>query len=188
MAPQLDGYFKKVDELAGSFVERKFRVEILLKFHLRAPFLTGHFRSKLGLREAVAIPSVSSDDKRRDDVRKMAEFLEKELTTLGASVELRELGNQSKKDNLKLPPIVLARYPHDHDPKKKSILVYGHYDVQPADKKDGWKEDPFFLDEKTHPGEMIGRGSTDDKGPVLCWLNAIQAHKEANVEFPVNLL
>ena len=52
---------------------------------------------------------------------------------------------------------------------------------------DGWATDPFKLsvDDK---GRMYGRGSTDDKGPVLGWLNAIEAHQKAGVDFPVNLL
>ncbi|KAL7265900.1 hypothetical protein RUND412_011570 [Rhizina undulata] len=137
MAPQLDGYFNKVDELAESFIER--------------------------LRKAVAIPSVSAEPDRRDKVRAMATFLEQELTALGASVEKREPGEQSDIPGLQLPPILLARY--GNNPDKKTILVYGHYDVQPAAKEDGWATEPFELtvDEK---GRMFGRGSTDDKGPV----------------------
>ncbi|KAL8809145.1 MAG: hypothetical protein Q9223_007956, partial [Gallowayella weberi] len=70
---------------------------------------------------------------------------------------------------------------------KRTILVYGHYDVQPALREDGWNTDPFTLsiDDK---GRMYGRGSTDDKGPVLGWLNVLQAHQAAGVELPVNLL
>ena len=59
------------------------------------------------------------------------------------------------------------------DPKKKTLLVYGHLDVQPAAKEDGWDYEPFVL---TKDGDKLyGRGSTDDKGPVLGWLHAIQA-------------
>lgn len=141
--------------------------------------------TEAGLRKAVAIPSVSSEDERRKDVVRMSEFLVAELKQLGAHVESRPLGKQEGKKDLDLPPVVVARY--GEDPKKRTILVYGHYDVQPANKDDGWATDPFTLsiDEKDR---MYGRGSTDDKGPVLGWLNAIQAHKEAGVEFPVNLL
>lgn len=115
----------------------------------------------------------------------MGEFLASELKKLGAHVELRPLGKQPKKEHLELPPVVVARY--GEDPKKRTILVYGHYDVQPAQKEDGWKTEPFKLsiDDK---GRMFGRGSTDDKGPVLGWLNAIEAHQKADVDFPVNLL
>ena len=59
------------------------------------------------------------------------------------------------------------------DPKKNTLLVYGHLDVQPALKEDGWDYEPFVL---TKDGDKLyGRGSTDDKGPVLGWLHVIQA-------------
>ncbi|KAK4908436.1 Cys-Gly metallodipeptidase, partial [Elasticomyces elasticus] len=159
MAPQLDSYFKTVDSMADSFIER--------------------------LRKAVAIPSVSADEERRPDVVKMGRFLASELKALGAHVEERPLGKQPHKEHLELPPVIIARYGDDKN--KRTILVYGHYDVQPALKEDGWATEPFNLtvDDK---GRMYGRGSTDDKGPVLGWLNSIEAHQKAGIEFPVNLL
>lgn len=53
-------------------------------------------------------------------------------------------------------------------------------------KEDGWNTDPFelFIDDS---GRMFGRGSTDDKGPILGWLNVLQAHKELRLDLPVNL-
>lgn len=115
----------------------------------------------------------------------MSSFLVKELETLGCTVEARPLGPQPGKPHLPLPPVIVAR--HGSDKAKRTILVYGHYDVQPALKEDGWNTDPFTLsiDEQ---GRMYGRGSTDDKGPVLGWLNVLQAHKAAGTELPVNLL
>lgn len=115
----------------------------------------------------------------------MGQFLADELTALGAEVEQRPLGKQPGKEHLELPPVVVARYGNDKN--KRTILVYGHYDVQPALKEDGWATEPFELtiDEKDR---MYGRGSTDDKGPVLGWLNVIDAHRKAGIEFPVNLL
>ncbi|EGD94496.1 glutamate carboxypeptidase [Trichophyton tonsurans CBS 112818] len=159
MAPQLDPFFKKVDELKQPFIER--------------------------LREAVAIQSVSAQAESRPEVVKMGLWIADQLKTLGAEVELRELGKEPGREHLDLPPVVLARY--GSDPKKRTVLVYGHYDVQPAQKEDGWATEPFDLtvDEQ---GRMFGRGSTDDKGPVLGWINIIDAHKQAGVEFPVNLL
>ncbi|KAL6721340.1 hypothetical protein ACLMJK_000443 [Lecanora helva] len=159
MAPQLDGYFKQVDKLSESFIDR--------------------------LRKAVAIPSISADAERRKDVVKMSDFLVSELTALGAHVESRPLGPQPGKENLELPPVIVAR--HGSDPKKRTILVYGHYDVQPANIEDGWPQDPFKLTIDKN-GRMYGRGSSDDKGPVVGWLNAIQAHREAGLELPINLL
>lgn len=115
----------------------------------------------------------------------MGQFLASELEGLGAEVHQRPLGKQPGKEHLELPPVVIARYGNDKN--KRTILVYGHYDVQPALKEDGWATEPFKLtvDDK---GRMYGRGSTDDKGPVLGWLNVIEAHQKAGVEFPVNLL
>uniref|UniRef100_A0A0N4WL47 M20_dimer domain-containing protein n=1 Tax=Haemonchus placei TaxID=6290 RepID=A0A0N4WL47_HAEPC len=69
--------------------------------------------------------------------------------------------------------------------KKKTVLVYGHLDVQPAAKEDGWHTNPFELTEVN--GKLFGRGSTDDKGPVLAWINAISVLQKKNVEIPVNL-
>lgn len=159
MAPQLDGYFAQVDNLTSHFIDR--------------------------LSKAVAIPSVSSEEARRPDVVRMAHFLESELKGLGAEVELRPLGKQPDKPDLDLPPVILARY--GRDKSKRTILVYGHYDVQPAEVSDGWATEPFQLS-VGEDGRMFGRGSTDDKGPVLGWLNAIEAHQKAGVDFPVNLL
>ena len=159
MNAQLDSFFTQVDGLTEHFIER--------------------------LRKAVAIPSISAEDERRPDVVRMGEWLAQELTNLGAEVQTRPLGKQPGKEHLDLPPVVIARYGNDKN--KRTVLVYGHYDVQPAGKEDGWATEPFELtvDDK---GRMFGRGSTDDKGPVLGWLNVIEAHKKANIEFPVNLL
>lgn len=159
MAPQLDGYFAQVDTLSEHFIER--------------------------LRRAVAIPSVSADEERRPDVVRMADFLAAELEALGAQVELRPLGKQPGKEHLELPPVLVARY--GNDKSKRTILIYGHYDVQPASKEDGWNTKPFELSIDDE-GRMFGRGSTDDKGPVLSWLNAIEAHQKIGKDLPVNLL
>ena len=115
----------------------------------------------------------------------MSEFLVSELKSLGAHVESRPLGIQPGTEDLHLPPVVIARY--GSSPEKRTILLYGHYDVQPALKEDGWATEPFTLSIDDE-GRMYGRGSTDDKGPVLGWLNAIHAHREARIELPVNLL
>ena len=161
MAPQLDSFFKTVDNQAEAFIDR--------------------------LRHAVAIPSISAEEERRPDVVKMGMFLKDQLETLGAHVEARELGKQPGKENLDLPPAIIARYPATKDESKRTILVYGHYDVQPANLSDGWSTEPFELSIDSK-GRMYGRGSTDDKGPVLGWVNVIESHQKAGVEFPVNLL
>ncbi|KAJ1344121.1 hypothetical protein BSLG_001261 [Batrachochytrium salamandrivorans] len=129
-----------------------------------------------------SILSVSADVQHRPDVIRMGLWLEAELKNLGASVELRQPGKQQLEgQEIDLPPIILATY--GTDPTKKTVLVYGHYDVQPASKEDGWATDPFTLVEDDQ-GRMFGRGSTDDKGPVIAWLWVIQAHQKLGTELP----
>lgn len=156
--------FAKIEELKPQFIER--------------------------LSKAVSIKSVSGDELLRPEVFKMADFLKTELTNLGAQdIQMKQLGKQPPPvadPELELPPVVLSRF--GSDPKKKTVLIYGHYDVQPAELEDGWESDPFKLVVKENEDKLIGRGSTDDKGPVMGWLNVIQAHKELNLELPVNLV
>ena len=57
-------------------------------------------------------------------------------------------------------------------------------DVQPALRSDGWDTDPFVMEEKN--GKFYGRGTTDDKGPVLGWVNVIEAFQKTNTELPIN--
>ncbi|KAI9653900.1 MAG: hypothetical protein M1831_005585 [Alyxoria varia] len=157
--PDLKPFFTTVDTLAPQFIDR--------------------------LRHAVSIPSISASDSHRPEVTRMGQWLASELESLGASVETRPLGKEPHRPHLELPPVIVGRY--GNDSSKRTVLVYGHYDVQPAEKSDGWATEPFELsvDER---GRMYGRGSTDDKGPVLGWLNVLQAHREAGMELPVNLL
>jgi Cys-Gly metallodipeptidase DUG1 len=159
---KLNPLFAKINELKPAFIER--------------------------LSKAVAIPSVSGDETLRPQVFKMADFLVNELKTLGADdVVTRDLGVQPPPVNdptLQLPPIVLSKF--GQDPAKKTMLIYGHYDVQPALLEDGWESDPFTLVERDD--KLFGRGSTDDKGPIMGWLNSIQAHRELGIELPVNIV
>uniref|UniRef100_A0A914V2D2 Peptidase M20 dimerisation domain-containing protein n=1 Tax=Plectus sambesii TaxID=2011161 RepID=A0A914V2D2_9BILA len=137
------------------------------------------------LSDAVSIASVSGEPERRADVVRMVEWTKDLLQTLGATCELREIGYQTLPDgdHLDLPPVLLGIL--GTDPHKKTLCVYGHLDVQPAKKSDGWATEPFELVEKD--GKLFGRGSTDDKGPVLAWINAIEAFQATGAEMPINI-
>ncbi|VDM43046.1 unnamed protein product [Toxocara canis] len=137
------------------------------------------------LREAVAIPSVSADPAHRPDVVRMVEFAKKELEKLGAKVEKHMPGKQVLPDgtHLDLPPILFATL--GEDKSKKTVLIYGHLDVQPARKEDGWNSEPFKLTEKDN--KLYGRGATDDKGPVMGWINAIETFQKLRIPIPVNI-
>jgi len=84
---------------------------------------------------------------------------------------------------VQLPPVLIGTL--GNDKSKTTICLYGHLDVQPADISDGWASEPFVLTERN--GKLYGRGSSDDKGPVLGWLHAIEAFQNTGIELPVNL-
>ncbi|KAJ1680254.1 hypothetical protein EV182_000368 [Spiromyces aspiralis] len=137
------------------------------------------------LREIVAIPSVSGDATRRQDVIRMGLWLKEKWEALGAETKRVDPGMQELQgQTIPLPPIILGQY--GNNPSKKTLLVYGHYDVQPALKEDGWNTDPFEL-VHNDKDQLVGRGATDDKGPVLGWLCCAEAFKRAGIDFPVNL-
>jgi len=137
------------------------------------------------LRELVEIPSVSAWPENRPYIRQCCDVVCKQMQSLGATAELVDIGMQKQPDGteIELPPIVFGNL--GADPKKKTLLIYGHLDVQPAAMSDGWDFEPFKLTE--HEGKLYGRGSTDDKGPVLDWINAIEAFQELGQELPINI-
>ncbi|VDN15033.1 unnamed protein product [Dibothriocephalus latus] len=86
-------------------------------------------------------------------------------------------------EQAELPYVVCAEF--GNDLTKRTVLIYGHVDVKPVDKNENWTHDPFDLQVV---GEyMWARGVTDDKGPVVGWLNAIEAYVKTKIEIPVNL-
>ncbi|KAH0831078.1 hypothetical protein J3R83DRAFT_13623 [Lanmaoa asiatica] len=136
------------------------------------------------LADAVQIKSISSDVTCRSETIAMGHWLENQLKALGVTTVLKDLGQQTLQgQRLNLPPAILGKL--GEDPKKKTVLIYGHYDVQPALQSDGWATYPFTLVEEDE--KLYGRGSTDDKGPIMGWLNVLEAHQALGLEFPVNL-
>ncbi|XP_077599323.1 cytosolic non-specific dipeptidase [Stigmatopora nigra] len=133
----------------------------------------------------VAVQSVSAWPHKRDEIKKMMEMGAKEIDRLGGTVEMVDVGMQMLPggDEIPLPPIILGRL--GSDPGKKTVCIYGHLDVQPANIDDGWDTEPFTLVEVD--GKLYGRGSTDDKGPVLAWFNIIEAYQKIQQELPINI-
>lgn len=137
------------------------------------------------LKEAVAIPSVSAWPDKRKEVTRMVEWTAERLRKLGVEVALKDIGTQELPDGrvIPLPPVIFGSL--GKDPKKKTICLYGHLDVQPAALEDGWDSQPFVLTERD--GKLFGRGASDDKGPVLCWLHAVEGYQAIGEDLPVNL-
>lgn len=137
------------------------------------------------LADWVAVPSVSAWPEKRPEIKKMMEMAANDIKRLGGTVELVDIGKQKlgSGDEIDLPPIVLGQL--GTDPSKKTVCIYGHLDVQPAAIEDGWDTEPFTLQEVD--GKLYGRGSTDDKGPVLAWFNCIEAYQKLKLELPINV-
>ncbi|XP_067393612.1 beta-Ala-His dipeptidase isoform X2 [Emydura macquarii macquarii] len=137
------------------------------------------------LKEWVAVESDSIQPRLRQEITRMMELTADRLRALGATPELVKLGSQELPDgqSLLLPPLILAEL--GKDPQKPTVCFYGHVDVQTARKEDGWKTDPYTLTETD--GNLYGRGTTDNKGPVLAWINAVEAFRALKLDMPVNL-
>lgn len=138
------------------------------------------------LREAVAIESVSAWPDHRDDIVKMMEWTRDWILKLGGTATLKPNPIPFEEEGghkIKNPPVLLGTF--GNDPKKRTICVYGHLDVQPARLADGWNTEPFVLTDVG--GALYGRGASDDKGPALSWLWVVEALQALGRELPVNI-
>ncbi|KAM6088034.1 beta-Ala-His dipeptidase [Chlamydotis macqueenii] len=136
------------------------------------------------LKEWVAVESDSVQPHLRKEVIRMMALAADRLSALGATVNLVNLGSHQFLDgqDLPLPPVILGEL--GKDPQKPTVCFYGHVDVQPAKKEDGWKTDPYKLTEID--GNLYGRGATDNKGPVLAWISAVETFRALKLAMPVN--
>jgi acetylornithine deacetylase/succinyl-diaminopimelate desuccinylase-like protein len=128
-----------------------------------------------GLKTFLRIPSISTLPEHKPDIRRAAEFLLAELRSAGlASVELIEgPGN----------PLVYAEWLGA--PGKPTLLLYGHYDVQPADPLEEWKSPPFEPD--IRGDNIYARGACDDKGQTLILVKAVEGFLKTRGALPVNV-
>ncbi len=113
------------------------------------------------LKEYVSFKSISTDEIYKEEMNKTVSWLSQTLKKYKFEVKVWE----GKISN----PVVFAEYTISKD--AETILIYGHYDVQPAEKEDGWKSDPFTLAESK--GKLLARGVVDNKGQNLVHIVAI---------------
>jgi acetylornithine deacetylase/succinyl-diaminopimelate desuccinylase-like protein len=126
------------------------------------------------LKEFIRHPSVSTDSKFRDGMKGAQEFVSGLLKSLGFSVDVVQT---------ELHPIIFAQ--RGGDKNWPHILIYGHYDVQPADPLNLWKTPAF---EPTVVGNRIyGRGAADNKGPLVTNIAAIAKALEENPKLPLRI-
>lgn len=130
---------------------------------LEAYATTNRTRLLGDLKELLRIPSISTDPTHAEDCRRAADWLAHHLRTLGcARVEL--LGSPTH-------PVVFAEGPNAGG--RPTVLVYGHYDVQPPEPLDEWETPPFEPTERN--GNLYARGATDDKGQAFAIVKAFEA-------------
>jgi acetylornithine deacetylase/succinyl-diaminopimelate desuccinylase-like protein len=123
------------------------------------------------LAEFVAIPSVSRDSN-PPDMRAAAQWLAEQISFAGGRL-METDGN----------PVVTGEWLGA--PGAPTVLVYGHYDVQPTGSLEEWRTPPFEL--TVSDGKAFGRGATDDKGPILVVLKTAQAYMEQFGGLPLNV-
>ncbi len=130
------------------------------------------------LLDLLRIPSISADPKYKDDVLRTAEFVAQSLRDAGCDlVEVCPTSHEKDGKTKAGYPVIYAE--KIIDKKLPTVLVYGHYDVQPPDPLDLWTSPPFepvIKKTKVHPGGAIfARGSCDDKGQAYMHIKAFEA-------------
>lgn len=126
--------------------------------------------------ELVRIPSVSAKPENAPDVQRAAEWVARRLTAAGAeNVEILPTAGH---------PVVCGDWLHA-GPDRPTVLVYGHFDVQPAEPFDLWSSPPF--EPQVRDGRLWGRGASDDKGGMLIPILATEAMLKSEGRLPVNL-
>ena len=124
--------------------------------------------------ELLRLESVSTDPARAGEVRATAEWLRARLERAGLAAAVEETGGH---------PLVLAR--HTAGPGAPTLLVYGHYDVQPPEPLEEWISPPF--EPTLRDGNLFGRGTADDKSQVFLQIAAAEAAL-ATGGIPINLI
>lgn len=128
------------------------------------------------LKAFIRIPSISTDSERKSAIETAARWLHDQMRDVGMqNVQIMPTGGH---------PVVYGEWlgAGTHAP---TILVYGHYDVQPAVMEDGWTSDPFEPVERD--GVLYARGSSDDKGQMFIHVKAFEAVMKTEGKLPVNI-
>jgi acetylornithine deacetylase/succinyl-diaminopimelate desuccinylase-like protein len=142
------------------------RVDAYLEAH------RGDFEAQL--KELLRIPSVSAQPAHDADTRRAARLVRDDLAATGLKAELIETKGH---------PLVYAEGPNV--PGKPTVLIYGHYDVQPPEPLEPWLSPPF--EPTVRDGNLYARGATDDKGQMFTHLKAAEAWVKAGGGLPVNV-
>ena len=137
--------------------------------------LPDHDHATADLIQFLKFASVSTDPAFKAQVDGCADWLVVKLQGLGLTVEKHETPGH---------PVVVAR--NAYQPGRTTVMIYGHYDVQPADPLALWKTPPF--EPRIEDGVVYARGSTDNKGQILAHIIGVQEALHADGQLPVNLI
>ncbi len=128
------------------------------------------------LHDFLRIPSVSASTEHAPDVRRAAEWVSAQCLAIGLTT--------SQVIDTPGHPIVLAEW--RNAPGKPTVLIYGHYDVQPPEPLELWTSPAF--EPTVRDGKLYARGSVDDKGQLFLHLKALEAHLATRGTLPVNVI
>ncbi len=152
-----------------------FRREFALRARCLPPTLPSVTPSLETLFSFLRFPSISTDSTHAADVRACAEWLNAKLADMGLTTEIHETPKH---------PIVVAR--NGHLPGRRTVLIYGHYDVQPVDPLSLWTSDPF--EPVIRDNRIWARGATDNKGQMMAHVLGVQKTLRESGDLPVNLI
>jgi acetylornithine deacetylase/succinyl-diaminopimelate desuccinylase-like protein len=145
------------------------------KTDLNEYFDTNDTRIREELFEFLRIPSVSAKSEHNADVRRAAEWLKASMEKAGLKGAIHETAGH---------PVVIGEW--RGAPGAPTVLVYGHYDVQPAEPLNLWTSPPF--EPTIRNGNIYARGSVDDKGQLFLHVKALEAHLATRGTLPVNVV
>jgi len=143
--------------------------------NLKSYFAKHRSEHLMQLQEFLSIPSISALSEHKPDIQEAAQWLADELKLLG----IERVALLPTKGN----PVVYGEWLHA--PGKPTVLIYGHYDVQPVDPLHLWESPPF--EPSIREEKIYARGATDDKGQVFMHLKAIEAFMRNEGKLPVNV-
>ncbi|WP_136795405.1 MULTISPECIES: dipeptidase [Desulfosediminicola] len=127
------------------------------------------------LSEWLAIPSISALGEHDEDVYAASEWVRNKLVFLGFS-EVRTIPTNGH-------PLIYTEWMVDE--QQPTVLIYGHYDVQPVDPVSDWDTPPF--EPQVRDGNIYGRGTSDDKGQIMVVIGALEAWLKTEGKLPVNV-
>jgi acetylornithine deacetylase/succinyl-diaminopimelate desuccinylase-like protein len=133
----------------------------------------GRIRNELF--EFLRIPSVSAKSEHNADTKRAAEWVKASLDKIGVPAKIYPTAGH---------PVVVGEW--RNAPGAPTVLIYGHYDVQPAEPLELWTSPPF--EPTMRNGNIFARGSVDDKGQVFLHIKALEAHLATRRKLPVNVV